>query len=156
MKGRWNNIVVNIERIPMGKSYLKLPNPSTWSFRLNAAFTDTNRIIRLTTDIPAIGPTSHQTTDSYTDNQQLLGINTKWIIVLRMIGYTEKRILYFVAENHEYSHYRLISNRYFYIHTSIWKKVSIENPCDSRLYESFLQCTNIRCYPPKIFIFFWV
>lgn len=51
--------------------YLKFPKPSTWSLSVKAAFTDTKRIIRFTTDIPAIGATNHQTTDSYTDNQQL-------------------------------------------------------------------------------------
>lgn len=38
---------------------------------VKAARTETNRMIKLSSDMPAMGPTSHQTTDSYTDNQQL-------------------------------------------------------------------------------------
>uniref|UniRef100_A0A1A9VY22 Uncharacterized protein n=1 Tax=Glossina austeni TaxID=7395 RepID=A0A1A9VY22_GLOAU len=49
----------------------KLPKPNTWSFSVKAAFTETKSISKLTTDMPAIGPTSHHTTGSYTDNQQL-------------------------------------------------------------------------------------
>lgn len=50
---------------------LKLPKPRTWSLSVKAALTEMNRTMRLTADMAAIGATSHHTTDSYTDSQQL-------------------------------------------------------------------------------------